>query len=148
VRRRDARGLLDLRRRGLGMAEGDVGRDGVGEEKALLENQADVAAQVVEVELAHVDAVEQHAAGGRVEEARDQAHQHALARAGRAEDGHALAGFHVEVDVAHDGLGAVVGEGDVFERTAPSSRGAAEGVGRALHLDRARRGSRTRGARR
>ena len=62
VRGGDARRFLDLRRRRLGMAEGDVGRDGVGEKKALLENEADVAAQIVEVELAHVDAVDQHAA--------------------------------------------------------------------------------------
>ena len=44
------------------VAEGDVRGDGVAEQKALLKHQPDVAPQVVEVQLAHVDAVDQHAA--------------------------------------------------------------------------------------
>ncbi len=51
-------------------------------------------------ELAHVDAVEQHAPGGRVVEARDQAHERRLAGARRADDRHHLPGPHVEVDAA------------------------------------------------
>ena len=55
---------------------------------------------------AHVDPVDQHPAGGRIVEPRDQAHEHALAGAGGAEDRDALAGRHLEVDVPEDRLDA------------------------------------------
>jgi hypothetical protein len=75
--------------------------------KLSWKHEPDVAAQVVEVQPARVDAVEQQAAGRRIEEARDEAHQDALARTGGAEDRDALAGFHVEVDVVQHRLGPV-----------------------------------------
>ena len=45
-----------------GMAEGDIGRDRVAEQEVVLKHDADVPPQVVEIEPADVDAVEQHAA--------------------------------------------------------------------------------------
>ena len=64
MRGRDPRGPLDLGLGRVGVAEGDVGRDRVREEEALLEDGADVAAQVVQVQAAHVDAVDQQPARG------------------------------------------------------------------------------------
>ena len=90
----------------LGVPEGDVGGDRVREQEALLEDEADVAPQVVQVQPAHVDPVDQQPAGRDVVEPRDQAHEDALARAGRPEDGDALARLHVEVDVPQHGLAA------------------------------------------
>ena len=87
-----------------GVAEGDVGGDRVRKKEALLEDEPDVAAQVVDVQLAHVEAVDQQAPGlGDVVEAQDQAHvEDALARTRRTQDGHAFARLHLEVDVAQD----------------------------------------------
>ena len=53
---------LDLLARRLGMAEGDVRRHRVAEQEALLKHEADAAPQSVEIEIADVDAVDQHAA--------------------------------------------------------------------------------------
>ena len=136
VRRGHPRRLLDLLPRRIRMTEGDVGRNRVGKEEAFLENQTDVPTHVVEVERAHIVAVEQHATRGRIEEPRDQAHEDALAGAGRAEDGHTLARPHVQFEVAHDRLGPGVGEGDVIESHRAVELRPAEGVGRILHLDR------------
>ena len=55
------------------------------------------------VEVAHVHAVEGDPALLHVVEARQQADDRGLARAGGAHEGHALAGLHREVDVLQDG---------------------------------------------
>ena len=65
--------------------------------------------------LARVDAVDQNPPSRGVEKARDEAHQYALARPRRAENGDALARLHFEVDVADHGFGAVIGKSHVFE---------------------------------
>ena len=135
VGRRDPRGLLDLRRGGAGMAEGDVGRDGVRKQEALLEHEPDVAAQVVEDEVPHINAVHQQPAPRHVVEARDEAHQHALARARRPEDGHALAGLDVEVEAAQHGIDAAVGKLHFLEPHRALQLRAGHRVRRALHLD-------------
>jgi hypothetical protein len=57
-----ARRPLDLRLGRARVPEGDVGRDRVGKEEALLEDRADVAAQVVQVQAADVDPVDQQPA--------------------------------------------------------------------------------------
>ena len=57
----------------------------------VLKDHADLAAQVVEVVLAQVDAVEQDAAAGRVVEPRQQFHERGLSGAVLADQGHVLA---------------------------------------------------------
>ena len=81
VGRGDLRGLFDLGERRLGMAEGDVGRDGVAEQKCLLKDEADVPPQVVEIEIAQVVAVEQNPPARRIVKAAEQRQQRRLARA-------------------------------------------------------------------
>ncbi len=56
-----------------------------------------------QVDVAHVGAVEQHAAAARVVQPRDQRDEAGLARAGGADERDVGAGRHVEVDVAEHG---------------------------------------------
>ena len=90
--------------------------DRAGEEHGLLRHEADPRAQVLLRHLAHVDAVDQHAAVVDVVEARDQAGERRLARAGAADDRGDLARVRGE---RHAGqrrlLGAGILERDVLE---------------------------------
>src|SRR5581483_5654818 len=58
---RGAGGAFDLFTRGVRAAEGDVRGHRVRKEKAFLVNDADLAAELVEIEIAHVRAVHEHA---------------------------------------------------------------------------------------
>ncbi len=112
----DARRALDLLAGRVRRAKGEVGRDGVGKKKTLLEHDADAAPQVLHAVVARVHAVDQQPPGVRVEKPRHQAHQRALARAGRAQDRHAAARGHVEVDVVqHRRLRPGVAEAHALE---------------------------------
>ena len=97
-----------------GMPEGHVLADRLREEERLLRHVADGPAQRGQGELAHVVAVHEHRARRRLEQARDEGHQRALAGAGGPDDGHRGARGHLEVDVAQHGP-AVVGEGEVAQ---------------------------------
>jgi hypothetical protein len=97
------------------LAAGDVLGDAVAKQEALLENEADVAAQVVERQLAQVDAVQPDVTPSRVVEARDEAEQRALARAGRAEHRHARSRLQLEAHVAEHRRAGRVLEADVVE---------------------------------
>ena len=66
---------LDLLTRRAGMSERNIVGDAALEQQALLKNQADVAAQKVEIELAHVDPVDQHPARCWIVKARNQLEQ-------------------------------------------------------------------------
>ncbi|CAA9321894.1 MAG: hypothetical protein AVDCRST_MAG40-1504, partial [uncultured Gemmatimonadaceae bacterium] len=115
VRVRGARGLLHLEVRGLQAAVADVVADGAREQEGLLVDDADLRPQAVEGQVAHVAAVEQHAAAGGVVEARQEAEQRALARPRRPDHRHAGAGGRVEGDVAQRAAPAHVAEGDVLD---------------------------------
>ena len=95
-------------------------------------HEADRAPQHVGVEVAHVDAADEHAALGAVEQPQDEVDERRLARAGAADDRGGLPGRGRERDVAeHRVLGAGVVEADVAEleravrrrRRAPGSAG-------------------------
>src|SRR5690606_3432784 len=135
VRRRNPGGLFNLLTRRLRMPEGNIGRDRVREQETLLENQSDVSPQILEVQLPHVDAVDEHPAGGGIEKAWYKAHQYTLARTGRCEDRNALAARHHQVDVAHHRLRAVIREGNTLETHLAVELGASDCIRRALHLD-------------
>ncbi len=81
------------------MPIGDVFADGVAEEKSLLRNEADLAAQGIERELADGAAVDEDGAGRGVVDARDQVDERRFAGAGGADDGQAGAGRDAQVDV-------------------------------------------------
>ena len=76
---------------GIRAAEGDVVADRAAEQGRLLQHDADLRAQALERHVAHVVAVDQHAPGGDVVEARDQVDDRGLAAAGGAEQGDRLA---------------------------------------------------------
>ena len=64
VGRGDLGGAFDLLAAGVRMTERDVGRDGVAEKETFLEDEADVAAQIVEIELPDVHFVDQRPGRG------------------------------------------------------------------------------------
>ena len=72
------------RRVASGLAVGDVGADGVGEEEAVLGDQPDGGPQRVEGQLAHVVAADEDGAVGDVVEARQQQRDGGLAAARRS----------------------------------------------------------------
>ncbi len=115
VRLSQSRRALDLRLRRARLAEGDVGGDGVRKQETFLEDEADVAPQIVEFDAARIVAVDQDPALARVVETRDQTQQRAFARAGRPEDRHARARVDVEIHPAQDAVLADVVEVDVLE---------------------------------
>src|SRR5687768_1413287 len=79
VRLGRARALLNVLSGGGGFSVSNVFRDGRAEQKALLENDADGPAQLAEVQLARVHAVDDYAPGSGVVKARDQIDQRRLA---------------------------------------------------------------------
>ena len=83
---------------GLLATESQVGGHGAGEEEGTLRHEADRLPQLVEVGLAHVDAVDPDGAARRVEQPRDERDERRLAGAGRADDRDGLAGLGPEGD--------------------------------------------------
>ena len=104
---------LDLGVGGVGPAVGDVGAHGVGEEERVLEHDADLRAQRVERDVAHVDAVDADRPGLHVVEAGEQQAHGRLARARRADERDGLAGRDAQREVASTGSELQVAEVDV-----------------------------------
>ena len=120
-----ARRVADLLPGGVEPAVADVLLDRPREEQRLLEDDADLLPQRLELEVAEVDAVDHDAARSRIVEADEQAHQGALAGAGGADDGDPLAGARLEGDVVERVVAARVGEVDVPDGDAALARGRA-----------------------
>ena len=78
------------------MAERDVRGDGVREQKTFLINDADLAAERVQIQFAQILSVRENAAGARIVKTRNQTEQRTFARAGHAENADDLAGFRGE----------------------------------------------------
>ena len=72
-----------------------------------LEHEPDVLAAnggaAVFIEFREIDAGDQHAAGARRIESREQRQQRGLACAGGADDGQGFAGSHAEADIGENG---------------------------------------------
>ena len=128
-----ARRRLDLGRRGVRPAEGDVLPDRAAEQERLLRHDAHLRAQRPHGDVAQVVAVDQHAALGRVVEARDQLRERRLAGAGLADQRHGLPGRHVQVDVGQ-GVAGAVGERDVLEGDVAADAVELDGVGAVAQL--------------
>src|SRR5213593_201110 len=111
-----ARGLdraRELRRRHRAVrTEPQIVLDAAREEHAVLEDDADVAAQARQIPLADIDAVHQDPPLPDVVRPIQQAGAGRLALAGRADDRHTLARRHAERAVAQHPLVPVVGEPD------------------------------------
>lgn len=117
---------------GAGYAEGDVFGEGGAEEEGFLRDEADGGAELGEAESTDVDAVEEDAAGGGVEQPGEEVEEGGLAGAGFADDGGGFAGRDGEGDVV-EGEGIAEADGDVFERDFAANRG--EGSGGSGGLD-------------
>ncbi len=83
---------------GLGASVADVVHHRVAKEETVLQHHADLPAQRVELNVAHVDAVDRHLAAGHVVEAGQQVDQRRLARARWPDDGDGLARCGHQVD--------------------------------------------------
>ncbi len=118
-----------------GGAQADVRLDRAGKEERILEDDAEHAAQVLDIDFADVDAVEEDLSALDVVEAEEQRDQSGLAGAGVADDGDGLARCYAEGDIAEDpvlfgGLGFVgVAEPDVAEFDFAAGGFEADGVG-------------------
>ena len=77
---------------GAGAAKGDVLGQRAREQEDILLDGRDLRAQRLQAPVAHVDAIDQHAAGIGIEDAVDQPGECGLARAGLADDGDGFAG--------------------------------------------------------
>ena len=86
------------------VAERDVVPDRGGEHVRLLEDEADLPPEIAVAQALRVGAVEQDRAGGRLEQAGQQAKQRRFARARASDDRHRRAGRDVEADPGEDGL--------------------------------------------
>ena len=132
---------LDLLGAGRRTAVGDVGGDGVGEQEAVLEDHADLRAQVGQPQRAHVHSADPQGSVVHVVEAGDEHGQGRLARTGPADDGQRLAGLDVQIQPAQHRLGSGVAEPDVGEaqpqravRQLPGVLGIDDGGGGVDHL--------------
>ena len=125
------RGRLDLRGRRARPPERDVLADRAAEQERLLRHDPHLRAQRVHRDVAEVEAVDQHAALGRVVEARDELGERRLAGAGGADQRDGLARRHVQVRVDQRGVGgiAVVRERHVLEVDLPADAVELDGVG-------------------
>lgn len=106
---------LDLVESGVGFAVGDVIGNGGAEEESFLKNDTDAGAELLEVEFADIDAINQDAAGGGVVISGDEVNESAFARTGGANESVGFAGFGAEGDVVEGGLILLVFEADVLE---------------------------------
>jgi hypothetical protein len=113
---------LDVLVVGAGPADADVLAHALAEEERFLEDQRDDAPHVVEAKRAQVVAVEQHAAVLGVVEAREQARDGALARAGRADERQGLARRDVQVEPVEHRVVALVAEADGLEANVAAHR--------------------------
>ena len=101
--------------RGLAQAVGQVVVNGPAEQEGLLEDHADLPAQVAGVDLADVQAVDQDSPLVHVVEAGQEVDDRRLARAALAHDADPLARLDPETDALENRLVAVVAEGHVLE---------------------------------
>ncbi len=108
-------GGLDLLEGGVRPAVSDVRPHRVGEEEALLEDDADLATQRRERHVADIVPVHSHGAGDRVIETGHHVRQSRLPTTARADEGHGLARLDLQADSAQHRWPVVVGEPNVVE---------------------------------
>ena len=98
-----------------------------------MEDHADLPAELLQWQRAHIVPVEQHAAVAGVVEARDEREERGLARPRGPRDGDALAGLGHEVHVLQDGGVLVVLERYIIESHAAEEAAGRTGVGLRSH---------------
>ncbi len=96
-------------------AEANVGFERAGEQEGVLQHDAELAPQILDVQFADIDAVEKDLAALDVVEAQQELNGGGFAGAGVADDGDGLTGLDAEGDVAQDpivfaGIGAAAAD--------------------------------------
>ncbi len=130
VRLGGACGRLHLAVCGGRVPVGDVRPHRVGEEEALLEDDADLAAQRGKRHVAHVVPVDAHGAGGRLVKARHHVRHGRLPAPARADQGHRLARGDSEAEPAQHRRALDIGVTDLVEDDLPPHRRQLERAGR------------------
>ena len=103
-------------------AETDITFNRAAEQECLLRDHAEARPQVLAIQLAYVEAVDEDRALGGVVEPRDQVDERRRAAAGGADDRHRLARLGDERNVAQHGiLGARIAELHAAELHAPAA---------------------------
>ena len=118
--RRRFRSAYHIVQRGFRGSEPYVVKHAALEQDRLLEDDADLAAQVVELDGGEVDAIEQHAAAVGYEEARKKVDHRRLATTTRPDKGDALPGLDMEVNVLQPEPVRSIAETDLFKRDCPA----------------------------
>ena len=80
------------------------------QQERILRDDGDLLAQRLDLQVAHVDAIDQHGAAGRIVQPHHQRRQRRLARAGRPDQSDRRARRHVQIDARQHLAGVVVGE--------------------------------------
>ena len=108
-------GRFDFIHGGIWLAQRNVFGNRAREQVCLLGDHDDSPSQLQVAQVAKVNAVESHATGARVIEARNQLGERRLARTGGANQGDGLAGRDVEVEPWQHGLAVRIVELDIIE---------------------------------
>ena len=111
-------GRHDVLKRGAGPAVADVLGNGAGKEHRLLQHDADLRAQVAQVDFADVDPVDRNGPVIDVVEAGDEVDGRGLADPRLAHETDHLARLDVQVKVFQHRLALVVAKGDALEANA------------------------------
>src|SRR5216684_3882987 len=95
-------GVFDCGAIDAGRAEPDVRFNGAGKKKGILEHDAELAAEILQVNQANVLAVEEDLAALNVVKAEQEGDESGFASAGVSHDGDGLAGGYTERDIAQN----------------------------------------------
>ena len=119
---RRARRRLDRLVRSVRQAEGDVVAHRRREEKRILGDDPDLAAQRPTLNVSDVGTVHEHTAARDLVEARNERGQGGLAGASSADQRESAAGRDLEIDVFEDETAGLVAEVDILEANVPGPR--------------------------
>ena len=134
---RNARGMQHLALTRMRRAHQQVVFQAAIEQHRVLRHMADRAAQIHGVDLARIDAIDQHRTVGGLVQAQHQFFQRGLARAYAAYDAHALAGLHGKAHAREAGLRAArIVEADIAELDGAAQVGPRDELGVGRMLDR------------
>ena len=126
--------LHDFFVRNVLLPQDDVAADSTREEENVLQHLAEVTAEGGNLDFADVDAVDQNLALLELVVAADEGEDGALARAGRSDEGHGLAGLHMEGNALQHPLAGDVAEPDVPELDVALHFVQLNGIGGVHHL--------------
>ena len=126
--------LYDFFVRNVLLPQDDVAADSTREEENVLQHLAEVTAEGGDLDFADVDAVDQNLALLELVVAADEGEDGALARAGGADEGHGLAGLHMEGNALQHPLAGDVAEPDVPELDVALHFVQLNGIGGVHHL--------------